>query len=52
MHFSSGDSDMKDKTHSRWSCTAVTQQNEECLNHLIHADWVVVMTMLKIAFGS
>jgi len=33
--FCSGYSDMKDKTHSRWPCTAFTPQNEEHLNWII-----------------
>jgi len=33
--FSSGNSDVKDKPHSRWPCTAVTPQNEERLDQLV-----------------
>jgi len=36
VHFSSGNSHIKDKPCSGWSCTAVTPWNEECLNLLIH----------------
>ena len=28
VHFSSDDSEVKDKSHSRWPCTAVMPQNE------------------------
>jgi hypothetical protein len=34
VHFSSGDSDVKDKRRSRWPCTAVTLRNEERLDQL------------------
>jgi len=37
--FSSGNSDMKDKPSSGRPFTAVTPQNEECLDQLIHANW-------------
>ena len=37
-HFSSGDSDVKDKPHSGRPCTAVTPRNEECLDQLIYAN--------------
>lgn len=33
--FQKGNSDIKDKPYSRWPCTDVTLQNEECLNQLI-----------------
>ena len=36
--FSIGDSDMKDKPRSGRPCTAVTPQNEECLDQLIRAN--------------
>ena len=39
VHFSSGDSDVKDKPCSRQPCTAITPQNEEFLGHLIHMNW-------------
>jgi len=29
LRFSSGDSNVKDKPHSGWLCTAVTPQNED-----------------------
>jgi len=32
VHFSSGDSDIKDKPHSGWPCIALTSWNEEYLN--------------------
>jgi len=34
VHFSSGDSDVKDKPCSEWPCTAVTPQKEEVLDQL------------------
>jgi len=36
--FSSGNSDVKDKPHSRRPCTAVTPRNEERLDQLIRAN--------------
>jgi len=36
--YSSGDSDVKDNPHSRWSHAAVTPRNEEHLNQLIHVN--------------
>ena len=39
VHFSSGDSDMKDKPHFGQLCTAVTPQNEEHLNQFICKNW-------------
>ena len=38
LHFSSGNSDVKDEPCSRWPCTAVTPLNEEHLNQLIWAN--------------
>ena len=38
VHFSSGNSDVKDKPFSGWPCTAVTLQNEKCLNQFIHVN--------------
>jgi len=40
--FSSGDSDVKDKPRSGWLRTAVTPQNEEHLDQLIHVNWWIV----------
>ena len=40
--FSSGDSDVKDNPHSRWSHAAVTPRNEEHLNQHIHAKWKIM----------
>jgi len=40
--FSSGDSDVKDKPRSGRPCTAVTRQNEECLDQLIHMNWRIM----------
>ena len=39
--FSSGGCDMRNKLHSRWTCTAVTVQNEEGLDQLIHVNWQI-----------
>lgn len=36
MLFSSGNNDVKDKTHSRWPYTAVTTQNEEHVDYLTY----------------
>jgi len=36
MHFSSGDSNMKDKPRSGWPCTVVTLQNEEHHDQIMH----------------
>jgi len=47
VHFSSGDSDVKDKPHSGQPCRAVAPQNEECVNQLIHTNQLMVITMLK-----
>jgi len=44
---SSGDSNVKDKPRSGWSCAAVTTRNEECLNQFILTNWLKVATMLK-----
>jgi len=42
VHFSSGNSNMKDKPHSRWLSTAVTPQNEERLDELICVNhWIM-----------
>ena len=37
--FSSGNSNIKDKPHSRWPCIGVTPRNEEHLDQLIRANW-------------
>ena len=54
--FSSGDSNMKDKPRSRWPCTAVTPQNEERLDQLIHANRQIMTrelcTELNIDFSA
>ena len=34
--FSRGNSNVKDKSHSEWPYTAVTLQNEECFDQLMH----------------
>jgi len=36
MHFSSGDSNVKDKPRSGWPCTVVTLQNEEHHDQIMH----------------
>jgi len=36
--FSSGNRNMKDKPCSEWPCTAVTPQNEEYLDQLVHVN--------------
>jgi len=41
-HFSSGDSDMKDKPRSGQPCTAVTPRNKERLDQLIHVNWRIM----------
>jgi len=44
VHFSGGDSDVKDKPWSRHSCTAVTSWNEEHLNQFIHVNqWITTV---------
>jgi len=40
--FSSVDSDLKDKPHSRRPCIAVTLQNEEHLDQLVHTDQMIM----------
>ena len=56
VRFNSGDSDVKDKLHSGWPCTAVTPQNEECLYQLFCVNWWImtrVMCMkLNISFSA
>ena len=47
VRFRSGDSDTKDKPHSKWPCTVVTSENEECLDQLIHTNQLIMVTMLK-----
>ena len=43
VHFSSGDSNVKGKKHSRWLYIAVTLQNEEHLYQLIHENlWITI----------
>jgi len=37
VHFSSDDSNVKGRPWSRWPCTAVTPQNEECVDQFIYA---------------
>jgi len=47
VHFSSGDSDVKDNPCSRQPHTAVTSWNDECLHQLVHRHWLMMMTTLK-----
>jgi len=55
-HFSSGDSDVKDKPCSGRSCTAVTPRNEERLDQLIRANRRIMTrelcTELNIGFNA
>jgi len=46
-HFSSGNSDVKDKPHSGQPCTAVTPQNES-LGELIHENWQITTRELRM----
>jgi len=54
--FSTGDSNVTDKPHSGWPWTAVTPQNEERLDQLIHANRQimarVLRTELNISFNA
>ena len=54
--FSSDDSDMKDKPHSRRPCTTVTPRNEEHLDQVISANWQIttreLCTELNIGFNA
>jgi len=54
--FSSGDSDVKDKPHSRRPRTAITPQNEERLDQLICTNWQIttreLYTELSIGFNA
>lgn len=47
VHFSSGDSKVKNKPHSKQLCTAITPQNEERLDELIHTSQLMVVSVLK-----
>ena len=47
VHFSSDDSDVKEKPHSEWPCTALAPQKKECLDHHICVKWLMMMTRLK-----
>ena len=55
VHFSSGDSEVKDKARSRRSCTAVLPWNEEHLEQLFHTNWRIMTmelcTELNIGFN-
>lgn len=42
-----GNSDVEDKLHFIWPCSAITAQNEEHINHLIHAKQLMVVTILE-----
>jgi len=54
--FSSGDSDVTDKSHAGWPCTAVKSRNEERLDQLIHPNrWITtreLCTELNIGFSA
>jgi len=56
VHFSSGDSDMKDKSLSSWPCTAVTPEYEEHLSQFIHVNWHIITgklcTELNVSFSA
>jgi len=56
VHFSSGDSDVKNKTCSGWPCVADIPQNEKCLDLLIHANPQIatreLCTRLNIGFTA
>ena len=46
MHFSTGNSEEKDKTHSRRPHTDLTPQNEECLDQLICTNQQILTRVL------
>lgn len=50
VHSSSSTYDVKDKPHSGWPCTAVTPENEGCINQHIHVNCLMVVTLLKNSF--
>jgi len=51
VHFSNDNSNVKDKPCSRWQCTAVTPQNEEHLDQLIHTNqWIKTRKLYVINF--
>jgi len=57
VHVSSSDSDMKDKPYSGLIYIDVILQNEEHLDHLIHANWQIMTrellrTELNISFNA
>ena len=45
--FQHGDSGVKDKPHSRHSCTAITPWNEEHTDQRVHENCLMMVTMLK-----
>ena len=47
VHFSSVNSNVKDKPHSGQLCTAVVPQNKEHHNQLINMNQLMVMTVEK-----
>jgi hypothetical protein len=56
VYFSSGNSDVRDRSCSRQSCTAVSSQNEEHPNQLIHENEQIttrkLYVELNIAFSA
>ena len=55
VHFSSGNSNMNEKPHSRKPYRAVTPQTEGHLNQLIHANWWITRELcmeLNIGFSA
>ena len=50
LRFNSSDSDMKDRLHSGWPYKAVTPQNEDLLDLLIHIVQLMVVTMKNEVF--
>jgi len=51
VRFSSGKSNMKDKPHSGWQCTAVTPPNEERLYQLIHVTQETTTVVWELRAG-
>jgi len=39
VHFSRGNSSIKDKSYSGWPCIVVSAWDKECLDLLIHTNW-------------
>lgn len=47
IHISSEYYNIKDKPHCRQSCTAVTPQDNDSLDQLIHANQLMIVNILK-----